>query len=467
MLYLRLLAIFGTFASLIGLIVTIRFQQANVVLQGILIGICLCLLLAAIVLEVLYYLRNRPLVLSLNEESEINRYMYQWIERGGKVAVFSHDFSWVSNERMKELFHRKAQRGELTLCIPHRNPSNKEKVDLIEDLEKEGAQICTYYDELGFILRSRFTIINIDRMDTRIAVGWRENDKHKIEEYTASNQPVFPIISDLADLIIRFNNWKKQHPQLNGRSKLHPVSMKTQAEVSREWSAIVEIRANQLENNDDLSYSHILAPAVMTLAKNSNLNRVIDIGCGSGFLAKQLAAISEIVVGIDMNSHSIELAKKRYGSIVNLEFINSTVENQARENKEMFSLAVANMTFATVIDLKSVIRAISQILCDKGSLIITLPHPFFWALYRNYLYENWFEYRREIILEGPLFDDKPLLSTTQIHRPLEFYISELIEAGFVVNKIMEPNAPEEAKLRYEHRIRWEYPRFLVLFCSKL
>jgi hypothetical protein len=46
---------------------------------------------------------------------------------------------------------------------------------------------------------SRFTIVNIDRTDTKVALGRTDGDLHKVEEFSAGEQPAFYLAQDLHD----------------------------------------------------------------------------------------------------------------------------------------------------------------------------------------------------------------------------------------------------------------------------
>ncbi|MBA7716071.1 hypothetical protein ES703_125132 [subsurface metagenome] len=131
--------------------------------------------------------------------------MYKWISGGGRVEILSHDMSWVSDEEMKELLRSKARKDELCLCLP-------KEIPLSEELKKEGAQIYTY-SELKYVPQSRFTIINSGRMDSQVAVGRRSGEKHVIEEFSIGKHPIFSVANDLVNLIIQFDQWKRQQGQ--------------------------------------------------------------------------------------------------------------------------------------------------------------------------------------------------------------------------------------------------------------
>src|SRR5207249_10642646 len=117
------------------------------------------------------------------------------ISRGGRVAIFSRDMSWVQDDEMRTLLGAKAHKNELHICLPQRIP-------LCDDLERQGAHIHVY-PQLNYTPLSRFTIINKSRSDAHLAVGRAIEGKHLIEEFSLGEHPAFFIADDLIEVVMR------------------------------------------------------------------------------------------------------------------------------------------------------------------------------------------------------------------------------------------------------------------------
>ena len=185
----------GALTSLVGLILTMRtsgqswtgWQIALMVLAGTL-GI------ASIYLDVVEH-RAHPVKL-LKRDRQIHDYMYAWIKKASGVAIFSRDLSWVTTREMRQLLEQKARDGELTIVLP-------KSIELSEALHKIGADVL-YYEGIDYVIRSRFTVVNTNRHDTRVAIGRSEGDEHRIEEFSAGNHPAFYLTQDIMELMKRF-----------------------------------------------------------------------------------------------------------------------------------------------------------------------------------------------------------------------------------------------------------------------
>ena len=123
----------------------------------------------------------------------ILRYMHDWIEHGGRVAIWSRDMSWANNYKTRQLLELKAQRDELLLFLPSPNP-------LSQRLATAGAEVIYYGTALFESPGSRFTITQYGRDGGSLAVGRAHSDTHVIDEFNANDHPTYQIAADLVAL---------------------------------------------------------------------------------------------------------------------------------------------------------------------------------------------------------------------------------------------------------------------------
>jgi SAM-dependent methyltransferase len=238
-------------------------------------------------------------------------------------------------------------------------------------------------------------------------------------------------------------------------------------EIRNEWDNISHLRHTQITSGIDLSYKYVILPCVKELCENSDYSSIVDVGCGTGILEAELSSRSRRVVGIDLSSKSIEIARSYCERLDNVIFENTTAENYAAEmTSPVFTLAIANMTLMTCIDLPGILGAIEKLLIPGGTFVATLAHPCFWPKYWGYDEAEWFDYRKQIIVEARFKISKQATDciTTHVHRPLAMYLNGLANCGFVIQRFIEPMPDKKVERKYPQK--WECPRFVGIRCRK-
>lgn len=121
---------------------------------------------------------------------------------------------------------------------------------------------------------------------------------------------------------------------------MKPVSLRsrTTAFVAAEWDKLAPVRARQLESGADHSAREVLAPAVVKLLGHTA--SILDVGCGTGWLAGLLSDHAEQVVGVDASRASVRLACRTVRK-PNVEFVHAPIEQFAKTHLLSFSAAVA------------------------------------------------------------------------------------------------------------------------------
>ena len=239
------------------------------------------------------------------------------------------------------------------------------------------------------------------------------------------------------------------------------VTPKQRQEMCAEWDIISVARQTAIEEGKDISLTQVTAPWIIQHIINEKPNRVLDVGCGTGYLSNEIAKNVKYCHGIDASEKSIDIAKRKYCRS-NLCFEVHAIKDF---NPSMcFDACVANMVFMDDPEWIDSIKNIYDILPVGGKLFMIITHPCFWPKYWNYQHEPWFDYMDEVFIENAFSVSltEPMGRSTHIHRPLSHYIQGLIETGLIIEEIEEPFPNGACPDGYEYA----YPRFLYFGCRK-
>ncbi len=121
-------------------------------------------------------------------------------------------------------------------------------------------------------------------------------------------------------------------------------------------------------------------PYVSSSAQETNHQRIVDVGCGLGFLAVRLASWPDShVVGIDPSNEAIELARKEHESTPNLDFYAASAQKFPGRMEDLgeplFDRAIVNMVLHGVDDEegKKILSGVREMLVRHGILTLIVP----------------------------------------------------------------------------------------------
>ncbi|HAS8382003.1 TPA: bifunctional 2-polyprenyl-6-hydroxyphenol methylase/3-demethylubiquinol 3-O-methyltransferase UbiG [Vibrio vulnificus] len=140
--------------------------------------------------------------------------------------------------------------------------------------------------------------------------------------------------------------------------------------ASRWWDLEGEFKP--LHQINPLRLDYVLSKADGLFGK-----KVLDVGCGGGILAESMAKEGAVVTGLDMGKEPLEVARLHaLETGTKLTYIQSTIEDHAAENAQMYDVVTCMEMLEHVPDPQSVIRSCAALVKPGG-------HVFFSTLNRN------------------------------------------------------------------------------------
>jgi SAM-dependent methyltransferase len=202
------------------------------------------------------------------------------------------------------------------------------------------------------------------------------------------------------------------------------------------YDALAEPYAAQVDTKPHNAYYE--RPATLSLLPDVAGKRVLDAGCGPGVYAEWLADHGAEVVAFDANGKMVALARERLGDkaqVVQAD-LGQPLEFLAGES---FDVIVSPLVMDYVRDWGGVFREFHRVLRPGGWLVFSIEHPL--VKYTNHREtSNYFEVER-VEYEWRGFGQP--VRVPSYRRPISQVFNPLIEAGFVLDQVLEPVPTEE------------------------
>ena len=113
---------------------------------------------------------------------------------------------------------------------------------------------------------------------------------------------------------------------------------------------------------------------VKYLLKKKKAFKILEVGCGNGWLSAKLSAISlSRVTGIDINSEELNQAKRVFSQIENLEFFNCSLQDEIVSDRQ-FDIIVFAASIQYFSSLEKVLGESLKVLKPGGEVHIIDSH---------------------------------------------------------------------------------------------
>jgi SAM-dependent methyltransferase len=199
-------------------------------------------------------------------------------------------------------------------------------------------------------------------------------------------------------------------------------------------------------------------PATLSLLPPLKGLKILDAGCGSGWYAEHLFRQGGRVTAIDLDADFVALTKARVGKRTRVIQANLAEPLAFAKDKE-FDLVVAPLVMHYLRDWEPVLREFHRVLRPAGLLVLSTHHPTMdWKLF------NASDYFALELLE----DEWEIGTISYYRRPLTAMSEALHNAGFVIERLLEPKPTEGfRKVNPDGFARLvKNPWFLVIRCSR-
>lgn len=265
---------------------------------------------------------------------------------------------------------------------------------------------------------------------------------------------------------------------------MEPESKALNADNRAVWDANAEWWDDYIGAEGNEFHRTLVAPAQIRLLALKAGERVLDIACGNGQFAREMAQASAQVLAFDYAEKFVARARQHTAEagIEGIEFwvIDATDERALLALGEgAFDAAVCTMALMDVAEIGPLMRALSRLLRPGGRFVFSVSHPCFQTNGTRMCAEmedrdgelvTVYSVKVSEYLEAKMHRGIGIIGQPQAHyyfdRPLSLLLGEGFAAGFTLDGLEEPAFQPGAKAG--HPLGWaNFPQIPPVLVARL
>lgn len=236
----------------------------------------------------------------------------------------------------------------------------------------------------------------------------------------------------------------------------------TPQSLRRETAAIWEAKAafwDERMGEGNLFHRELNGPAIERLLHIQPGERVLEVACGNGQLARRLAALGARVTAVDISPTFLECARAR--TVVDQDRIDYHLVDAAESGQlhalghKVFAAVVCSMALMDMPEIDPFLSTLPALLADGGRFVFSIQHPCFNSNATSIVGEigqsgadvptfavKVYDYVNVPPGKGMGMPGEPM-PHYYFHRPLGTLLAACFRVGLVLDGMEEPTLPPD------------------------
>jgi len=245
------------------------------------------------------------------------------------------------------------------------------------------------------------------------------------------------------------------------RQTIRKGALMDSKELQQYWEGNAAVWTKLSRDGYDVCRDLLNTPAFLKMLPNINGLNGLDIGCGEGSNTRQLAGRGAKMTALDLAPSFIEAARdKELTEPLGIRYHLGNAEELPFED-DSFDFLTAFMSLMDLPDQRRVFAEAKRVLKPGGWLQFSISHPCFGPPIRYWINDK--EGKHHALAVGDYFrhtdgeveqwifsrlpkEQRKQLTEFQVprfHRPLSWWLNTLIQSGFTIDELTEPQVSDE------------------------
>ena len=216
----------------------------------------------------------------------------------------------------------------------------------------------------------------------------------------------------------------------SGTPKPAPLALEAYEKLAEAYAARVDTKPHN---------AYYDRPATLSLLPDVRGQWVLDAGCGPGAYSQWLVEHGAQVVAVDVSPKMVGFARRRLGDRATI--LQADFSQPLDLPAASFDGVLSALALDYVRDWPAVFGQFHRLLRRPGWFVLSVGHPF--ADFKRHNEGNYFHIER---VEEEWRGFGTPVRVSLYRRPLQELVNPLLEAGFVLERILEPRPTEEFRL---------------------
>ncbi len=190
---------------------------------------------------------------------------------------------------------------------------------------------------------------------------------------------------------------------------------------------------------------HVVIAALLDLIGPVAENRLLDLACGNGRIARELARRGGRVTGLDLSGALLKMAQaEELADPLGVTYIHADCSTPGVLGGQVFDTVVCHFGLSDIDDLDGCLATVARLLRVDGAFVFSILHPCFpgwgrdvsasWPPGDGYYREGtWFAQGARSVLRQKV---------GATHRMLSTYLNSLTSHGLMLERVVEPGLPD-------------------------